>query len=118
MTKTVSWLYKMKTLKFKGFKAKWILDGTKTATMRLFDDKDLGMGDELELVSSDTGEVFAKAIIIGVTHKRLGDVDDIDLEGHEKWNNKNEMLESLKVHYEDKVNLDTKVKIITFKLTR
>jgi len=44
----------MKTLKFKDFKARWILEGVKTATMRLFDDKDLQKGDELELVNGDT----------------------------------------------------------------
>ena len=118
MAKAVFRLYKMKTLKFKGFKAQWILDGTKTATMRLFDDKDLQIGDELELFNSDNGEIFARAKIVGITNRRLGDVDDIDLEGHEKWNSKNEMLESLKVYYGDKVNLDTEVKIITFRLTR
>lgn len=46
----------MKTLKFKSFKARWILDGVKTSTMRLFDDKDLQIGDQLALTNSDTME--------------------------------------------------------------
>lgn len=106
----------MKTLKFKDFKARWILEGSKTATMRLFDDKDLRVGDELELVNSDDGMVFAKATITEVIIKRLAEVDDIDLDGHEKWNNKEEMMESLRGYYGDKVNPDTEVKIVRFKL--
>ena len=106
----------MKTLKFKDFKSKWILEGIKTATMRLFDDKDLQVGDELELVNSDDGKVFSKAIITEITYKTLGEVDDIDLDGHEKWNNKEEMVESLRKYYSNGVGLDTPVKIIRFKL--
>ncbi|MBI2065170.1 MAG: ASCH domain-containing protein [Candidatus Yanofskybacteria bacterium] len=106
----------MKTLKFKDFKTKWIMDGSKTATMRLFDDKDLGVGDDLELVNSDNGSVFSRAVITEVINKELADVDDIDLDGHEKWNNKEEMLESLRKYYGDRVDLNTKVKIIKFKL--
>src|SRR3989344_5456248 len=107
----------MKTLKFKGFKAQWILDGTKTATMRLFDDKDLQVGDELELINSDNGEVFSKAVITEVIYKNLGEVEDVDLDGHEKWESREEMLGSLKKYYGDSVGLDTEVKIIKFKLT-
>ena len=106
----------MKILKFKDFKAKWILEGTKTATMRLFDDKDLQVEDELEMINSDTGEIFAKAKIKEVIYKNLGEVDDIDLDGHEKWNNKEEMLESLKEYYGNKINLNTEVKIVRFEL--
>ena len=106
----------MKTIKFKSFKAQWILDGTKRATIRLFDDKDLQVNDELEFINSDTGESFGKAIITEVAYKILRDIDDVDLEGHEKWNNKKEMIKSLKVYYGHKVNLNTEVKIIKFKL--
>lgn len=108
----------MKTLKFKDFKAKWILEGIKTSTMRVFDDKDLKEGDELELKDSDSGEVFSRAIITEVINKKLRDVDDLDLDGHEKWNSKDEMIESLKKYYGDKVNLDTMVKVVKFKLLK
>ena len=107
----------MKTLKFKDFKAKWILEGVKTATMRLFDDKDLKEGDELELINSDLGEVFSKATITEVVYKKLNEIDDVDLDGHEKWENKDEMLQSLKKYYGDKVDWDTMVKVVKFKLT-
>ena len=106
----------MKTLKFKDFKARWILEGIKTSTMRIFDDKDLKEGDELELKDSDSGETFSKAIITEVISKKLDDVSDVDLEGHEKWDSKDEMLLSLKKYYGDKVNWDTMVKVVRFKL--
>ena len=108
----------MKTLKFKDFKARWILEGTKTATMRLFDDKDLKVGDELELINSDSGKVFSKAVIVEVVYRTLGEVEDIDLDGHEKWNNKEEMLKSLRLYYGDRVNLDIEVKIVRFNLIK
>ena len=108
----------MKTLKFKGFKAQWILDGVKTATMRLFDDKDLQVRDELELVNSDDGEIFATAVITEVTYKKAGEVEDVDLDGHEKWNSREEMLDSLKKYYGDKINPGTEVKIVRFRLTK
>lgn len=108
----------MKTLKFKNFKAQWILEGTKTATMRLFDDKDLKVGDELELVNGNNNQIFSRAIIAEIIYKTLGEVEDIDLDGHEKWNNKEEMLESLRVYYGDRINLGTEVKIVRFDLKK
>ncbi len=108
----------MKKLKFKGFKAQWILEGTKTSTMRLFDDKDLRVGDELELENSDESKIFSNAIITEIIEKRLGDIDDIDLDGHEKWDSRDEMMESLRKYYGDKVSDDTPVKVVRFKLSK
>lgn len=103
-------------LKFKGFKAQWILDGTKTASLRLFDDKDLRVGDELELINSDTGEVFAHAVITEVIEKPLSDITDADLAGHEKWNSYESMLESLDEFYGDRVTDATIGKIVRFRV--
>jgi hypothetical protein len=108
----------MKTLKFKGFKAQWILDGTKTATMRLFDDKDLQVGDELELINSDSGKIFSKAVITEILYKKVVEVEDVDLEGHEKWDSREEMFDSLRKYYGDKVDSNTEVKIVRFKLVQ
>ncbi len=108
----------MKTLKFKGFKAQWILDGVKSSTMRLFDDKELQIGDELELINSDSGEAFSQAVVIEVIYKKLGEIEDVDLDGHEKWDSKDEMLKSLQKYYGEKVDWDTEVKIVKFKLTK
>ena len=106
----------MKTLKFKSHLAQQILDGTKTVTWRLFDDKDLQTGDKLELINSDTGEKFADAEIAGAREKKLGEIDDSDFDGHEKYESSEEMLRHYKEYYGDRVDLDTMIKIITFKL--
>ncbi len=59
----------MKTLKFASDLSRQILDGTKTSTWRLFDDKDLQVGDELLLVDSHENEAFAQAEIISMKQK-------------------------------------------------
>jgi hypothetical protein len=40
----------MKTLKFRDYLVPLILSGSKTATWRLFDDKDLAKGDAIQLL--------------------------------------------------------------------
>jgi len=106
----------MKQLKFKGFKTQWILDGTKTASVRLFDDKNLKAGDELELINSDDSKVFAHAVVTDVPVKTLGEITDADLGGHEKYESREAMLESFKKFYGDKVDLGTEAKIVRFRL--
>lgn len=48
----------MKTIKFRPALAKLIIEGKKTTTWRLFDDKNLQVGDVVELVNWETKEVF------------------------------------------------------------
>ncbi len=50
----------MKTMKFRDYLVSKILDGSKTVTWRLFDDKDLQAGDELTFQNWNSGENFAK----------------------------------------------------------
>ncbi len=52
---------KAKTLKFKGFKAQYIMEGEKTATMRLFDDKDAIL-DYLKLHPDADGKELCKEL--------------------------------------------------------
>lgn len=107
----------MKTLKFKSHLVDQILNGSKTVTWRLFDDKDLKIGDELEFINSETKEVFARAIITKVREKKLGDItdDDFEFSGYKK-EDENELIKHYKAIYGDKVNWDTMVKMIKFKL--
>ncbi len=107
----------MKTLKFKDHLVAQILAGTKTATWRLFDDKDLQIGDELSLVNGDTGEEFAHAIITSMKEKKLGELEEGDFVGHETYRDEEDMLSHYRSYYGDRVTLDTVVKIIDFKLT-
>jgi hypothetical protein len=108
----------MKTLKFAHDLVEQILNGTKTVTWRLFDDKNLSVGDLVEFRDSGNGEIFAQAEIVGVMEKTLGEVDEKDFKGHESYRNKEEMLETYKVYYGDKVDWETVVKIVEFKILR
>jgi hypothetical protein len=108
----------MKTLKFRHQLAEEILIGRKTVTWRLFDDKDLKVGDKIELLYWETKEKFADAEIIEVREKRLGNIEEKDFEGHEKFESREEMLETYRKYYGDVVDWDTCIKIIKFRLRR
>ncbi len=106
----------MKTLKFADDLVALILSGEKTSTWRLFDDKCLRVGDELSLVKKSTGIQFALARIVGVKEKKLGEVDENDFNGQEKFENKEAMLQIYRKYYGDEVDWNVSVKIIGFKL--
>ncbi len=105
----------MKTLKFRHDLTLQILADTKTITWRLFDDKDLTLGDRLEFVDSELHEKFAEADITDLREKRMGDVTEADYIGHEAYVDKDAMMEHYRHIYGDRVNDDTMVKIITFR---
>ena len=105
-----------KTLKFKPHLVELILLGKKTTTWRLFDDKDLSVGDEVEIVNSDTKAAAARAQLVRVYSKPLGSVTEADYSGHERYESKQTMLMEFRGYYGNKVNEDTEVKIISFKL--
>lgn len=104
----------MKTVKFREPLAKKILSGEKTSTWRVFDDKNLQVGDELEFVVSETERPFVKASIVSVKEKTLGEITEADAEGHEKFDSMEEMLATFRKYYGDSVTLDTPVKMINF----
>lgn len=106
----------MKTLKFRHDLAQSILDGSKTVTWRLFDDKNLEAGDRVALIEWESGEKFAEAEITGVREKKLSEIEEKDFEGHEKYESNEEMLEHYKKYYGGRVNADTIVKVVGFKL--
>jgi hypothetical protein len=93
-----------------------VISGEKTSTWRLFDEKDLQKDDNLLLINKATGEEFAKAIIIKVEEKKLKDLKEDDFEGHEKFESEEKMYEVYKSYYGDKVNPDTIIKMVDFKL--
>jgi hypothetical protein len=108
----------MKYLKFKDFKCRWVMSGSKWSTIRVFDDKNISVGDELQLINADTGEIFAYAKVTQVTEKPLCDIGDEDMRGHERYNNFPEMLQSFRSFYGDKVKSETPAKIIQFRLIK
>lgn len=106
----------MKTLKLFDHLVPLVLSGEKKSTWRMFDDKDLRVGDELSLVNKSTGEEFASARITAIKEKRLGGITDADFVGHERFESSKKMFEAYKKYYGDRVTLDTPVKMITFEL--
>lgn len=104
----------MKTLKFKPHLVERILGGTKTSTWRLFDDKDLQVGDELAFMDKETGSQFGTAKVTDMKIKTLGTLTDEDWEGHEKYKSEEEMYEHYRSYYGEKVGPDSELKIISF----
>ncbi len=104
----------MKTLKFSADLVSLIRSGTKTSTWRLFDDKDLQVGDEVAFYNKETGEQFGTACITVLTIRTLGTLTEADWEGHERYASEEEMYENFRKYYGPQVNPDTEVKILTF----
>jgi hypothetical protein len=73
-------------------------------------------GDELLLINKDTGQEFAKAVILSTREKKLGELEDSDFDGHEKFESEEQMYEMYKSYYGDGVTSDSIVKMIHFKL--
>lgn len=106
----------MKTLKFRKQLSELILKKEKTTTWRIFDDKDIKEGDVIQFLVWETKEVFANARIIDVVEKKFKNLDEQDLEGHEKFTSKDEMYTTYSTYYNKKVDENTVVKIIKFEL--
>lgn len=104
----------MKILKFTDALSKTILTGEKTSTLRLFDDKDLQVGDKLQLVNKDTSEVLGGAIITGMQVCTLGTLTGAVWSGQERFRSEDEMYATFQSYYGDGVNSNTEVKIIMF----
>lgn len=105
-----------KILKFRRNLSEEILTGRKTATWRLFDDKDLSVGDKIDFLIWESKEKFAEAEILNVKEKKLKDIVEADFIGHEKFASQQDMFDSYQTFYGDKVNWDTNLKLIDFKL--
>lgn len=106
-----------KYLKFSEAQAPKILSNEIYKTIRTFDDKSLCEGDRIVLYDKDDpGEEFAMADIVSIYEKKLGDLEEIDLEGYDIIIDEGQLLEKMKDYYGDKINDETIAKIIKFKL--
>lgn len=84
---------------------------------RLFDDKDLTVGDRIDFINWNTGEKFAEGVLTVVREKTLGTLDEIDYEGHERFESEQSMYEHYQLYYKDKeVGPQTPLRIVTFVL--
>lgn len=93
-----------------------ILSGEKSSTWRLWDDKNLQVGDTVNFLESKTEKHFATVKIIKVTEKKMGELKEEDGRGHEKYKNDSEMYKTYKEYYKKEVTPNTVVKIIWFEL--
>ena len=110
----------MKTLKFDHRQAQLILEGKKRSTWRMFDDKDLSVGDQIKIIdkanADDPGSwnVIGQATVTEVVEKLLGKVTGQDMQSHEAFGGMGGILEHYRGYYGRRVSLDTPVKIVRF----
>jgi hypothetical protein len=107
-----------KTLKFAPHLVPLILDGSKTSTWRLWDDKNLAEGDIIDFLESGTNKHIATAKLIKVYEKTLGILTPEDKKGHEQFKSDEEMYQHYKEYYKREVNGDTPLKIINYVLLK
>src|SRR3989338_6376497 len=93
-----------------------IILGDKTATWRLWDNKNLSAGDIVDFLETETQRKFATAKIINVIEKPMGQLTQEDKIGHEEFASDKEIYETFKKYYKKPVGRQTIVKIIRFQL--
>jgi len=110
----------MKTLKFDHDYAELINEGKKRTTWRLYDDKDLSIDDHIKIIDklnpkdSKSWRIIGEAKVTEIVEKKLGNVTNEDMAGHETYASQDEMLSTYRKRYGQRVNLDTPIKIISF----
>lgn len=93
-----------------------VLSGEKTSTWRLWDDKNLTVGDIVDFIDRGTEQRFATAELVKVSEKPIKDLTAEDQAGHEKHESVQEICETFSRYYKRTVTPDDKMKIIWFKL--
>jgi ribonuclease HI len=112
----------MKQLKFNHGSAELIRQGKKTATFRMYDDKDLSVDDRIELLDKTdpdrpaTWKPIGFARIDSIVEKRLSAIAEADLRDCEQYDSRAKMLAMYQKYYGDQVSLDIPVKVIRFTL--
>lgn len=95
-----------------------ILSGKKNITWRINDDKNTQIGDVISFINWNTGKVFGKGKVTGISEKEMGKITGHDLDGHEEFKNREEMVATYKKYYGNWVNDSTLVKMIKFELLK
>jgi ribonuclease HI len=110
----------MKTLKFEHELADQIRQRIKTSTWRIYDDKNIKVNDEVEAIDKvdskqpDTWVSFGTLKIDRIEEKRLEDIEEKDMDGHEKFDSREDMLEVYRKYYGPEVGPGTPIKVIQF----
>jgi ribonuclease HI len=114
----------MKTLKLDHSLADMIRRGDKTSTWRMYDDKDIRVNDDINLLDKvdpkdpGTWQSVGTARVDMVVEKRLGDITKSDFGGHEQFASREEMLKAYQGYYGPQVTFETPIKMIHFSLDR
>ncbi len=93
-----------------------ILSGEKTVTWRFWDDKDLSVGDTLDLYETGEETPFAQVKVTEVFEKALGKLTPEDMLGHERFESDEEMYRTFTKYYKKEVTPKSLVKIVRFEL--
>ena len=114
----------MKTLKLDHSLADMVRRGDKTATWRIYDDKDISVNDEVEFLDKVDPQNPGTWVSVGtvridlVIEKRLGDITSDDFDGHEEFTSREEMLQTYQKYYGPQVTYETPIKMIHFTLNK
>jgi ribonuclease HI len=112
-----------KQIKFEHQPASNIANGSKTATFRFFDDKNIRVGDTLEVVDKvqrDNPASWQRLGTIQVTEvleKLVKDLQAGDWVGHEQYDTTEAFLQVMQDYYTTQIGQDTPVKIVRFVFT-
>ena len=113
-------IIQMKQLKFNHGFADLIRQGKKTATFRMYDDKDLSVNDDVELldkvdpVRPATWRPVGIARIDSIVEKRVSAITDQDLYDCEQYSSREELLAAYRQYYGEQVTSDMPMKVIRF----
>ncbi len=110
----------MKSLKFNHIEAENIKSGIQTATLRIKDEKDIVVDDEIAIIDKvqesdrSTWMITGVAMVDNVVEQRIG---DLDLAGasFERFGSTAELYDQLTIFYGDPIDINTKVKVISFR---
>jgi hypothetical protein len=108
----------MKSIKFRNYLVPLVLSGEKNVTWRLFDDKNLSIGDEIELIEFGTYKSFAQAKITKVVVKSFENLTKEDKIGHEEFSNDEDMYRTYSKYYKTEIGPESELKIVWFDLTK
>lgn len=106
----------MKTLKFRDYLVPLVMSGEKNSTWRLFDDKELSVGDDVELQMFVTNKPFAKAKIVDVIEKQFKELSKDDKKGQVSFKSDDEMYVKFTEYYKQEITPETSLKIVRFEL--
>lgn len=110
----------MKYVKVSHKIAKLILEGEKSSTWRINDEKNISVDDEISIIDKvepkdqSTWQIIGTGRVSSVIQKRLKDIKNHDLGPGEEFESHDEMLNTFRDYYGPDVHDNTAVKIINF----